>query len=164
MVKTVIGVFDNYDQAEKAVAQLRKSGYDTNEISIVAKDKQADRNSGNGEDDTALNMGTIAGGTATGGALGGLAGLAMGAGALAIPGFGPIIAAGPIAGLLSGAATGGVAGGLIDWGIPEEQGKHYEDEIKQGKILAAVRTHEQKIEKAADIFRQNGASDVNIQQ
>jgi uncharacterized membrane protein len=163
MVKTVIGVFDSYDQAEKAVAKLRQSGYDTNEISIVAKGEQG-QNGGDEEGDTTLGMSTVAGGTTTGGVLGGLAGLAMGAGALAIPGFGPIIAAGPIAGLLSGAATGGVAGGLIDWGVPEEQGKHYEDEVKEGKILAAVRTHEQKIDNAAEIFRQNGAHDVNTQQ
>ena len=163
MVKTVIGVFDSYDQAEKAVAELRQSGYDTNEISIVAKGEQG-QNGGDEEGDTTLGMDTVAGCTTTGGVLGGLAGLAMGAGALAIPGFGPIIAAGPIAGLLSGAATGGVAGGLIDWGIPEEQGKHYEDEVKKGKILAAVRTHEQKIDNAAEIFRQNGAHNVNTQQ
>ncbi|HHV17425.1 MAG TPA: hypothetical protein GXZ27_00975 [Thermoanaerobacterales bacterium] len=163
MVKTVIGVFDSYDQAEKAVAELRQSGYDTNEISIVAKGEQG-QNGGAEEGDTTLGMDTVVGGTTTGGVLGGLAGLAMGAGALAIPGFGPIIAAGPIAGLLSGAATGGVAGGLIDWGIPEEQGKHYEDEVKKGKILAAVRTHEQKIDNAAEIFRQNGAHNVNTQQ
>ena len=102
------------------------------------------------------------GGTTTGGVLGGLAGLAMGAGALAIPGFGPIIAAGPIAGLLS-VQLPGVAG-AHRLGIPEEQGKHYEDEVKKGKILAAVRTHEQKIDNAAEIFRQNGAHNVNTQQ
>jgi len=65
--------------------------------------------------------------------------------------------------LLSGAATGGVAGGLIDWGIPEEQGRKYEEEVKNGKILAAVRTHETKVDSAAEIFRQNGARDVNTQ-
>ncbi|HHY71367.1 MAG TPA: hypothetical protein GX519_06955 [Thermoanaerobacterales bacterium] len=163
MVKTVIGVFDSYDQAEKAVAKLRQSGYDTNEISIVAKGKQG-RNGDDDEGSTTLGMSTVAGGTTTGGVLGGLAGLAMGAGALAIPGFGPIIATGPIAGLLSGAATGGLAGGLIDWGIPEEQGRHYEGEVKKGKILAAVRTHEQKIDNAAEVLKQNGANDVNTQQ
>ncbi len=164
MVKTVIGVFDSHDQAEKAVAKLRQSGYDTNEISIVAKGTKQAQNGDDDEGDATLGMDTVADGTTTGGVLGGLAGLAMGAGALAIPGLGPIIAAGPIAGLLSGAATGGVAGGLIDWGVPEEQGRHYEDEVKKGKVLAAVRTNEQKIDNAAEIFRQNGAHDVNTQQ
>jgi uncharacterized membrane protein len=164
MVKTVIGVFESHDQAEKAVAELRQSGFDTNEISIVAKEQQGQGQDTQGDTTMGMGMGTVADGTTTGGVLGGLAGLAMGAGALAIPGLGPIIAAGPIAGLLSGAATGGVAGGLIDWGIPEEQGRKYEEEVKKGKILAAVRTHEEKIDSAAEIFRQNGAHDVNTQQ
>ncbi|TYP53265.1 general stress protein [Thermosediminibacter litoriperuensis] len=157
MAKTVIGVFENREQAEKAVNEMRDSGFDTNEISIVAKGGQrGERNGDNG----AMGMDTVADGTTTGGVLGGLAGLAVGAGALAIPGLGPIIAAGPIAGLLSGAATGGIAGGLIDWGIPEERGRYYEEEVKRGKILAAVRTHDQKVERAADVMRRNGARDV----
>jgi len=167
MAKSVMGVFDNKQDAEKAVSQMRNSGFDTNEISIVAKGGKDDgRNNRNGggnggaEDDGGLGMDNIADGTTTGGVLGGLAGLAMGAGALAIPGLGPIIAAGPIAGLLSGAATGGVAGGLLDWGIPEERGRYYEGEVKKGKILAVVRAHDQKVGDAATIMRQNGAKDV----
>ncbi|HHW03695.1 MAG TPA: hypothetical protein GXX35_12980 [Thermoanaerobacterales bacterium] len=166
MVKTVIGVFDSKEQAEKAVSQMRNSGFDTNEISIVAKNGgdgnsgKPNANGGGDEDDETLGMGTVADGTTTGGVLGGLAGLALGAGALAVPGMGPIIAAGPIAGLISGAATGGVAGGLIDWGIPEERGRYYEGEVKKGKILAAVRAHEQKVGNAATIMRKNGAKDV----
>ena len=62
--------------------------------------------------------------------------------------------------MLTGAATGGVAGGLIDWGIPEDRGQYYEGEVRKGSILAAVRTQEQKVDNAADIFRQNGARDV----
>ena len=155
MSKTVIGIFESRQQAEKAVSEMRNSGFDTNEISVVAKGRQ--QGNDNGE---TMNMDTVADGTTTGGILGGLAGLAVGAGALAIPGLGPIVAAGPIAGMLSGAATGGIAGGLLDWGIPEERGRYYEEEVKRGKILAAVRTHEQKVQKAADIMRQNGARDV----
>jgi uncharacterized membrane protein len=109
-------------------------------------------------------MGTdnVADGTATGGVIGGLAGLAVGAGALAIPGIGPLIAAGPIAGLLSGAATGGIAGGLIDWGIPQERGKFYEEKVKQGNILVSVRTSANRINDAADTLRRNGARDVEV--
>jgi hypothetical protein len=161
MAKTVIGVFDSREQAEKAVSEMRNSGFDINEISIVAKGGRGDGNNGNGDEgDDVLGMGNVADGTTTGGVLGGLAGLALGAGALAIPGLGPIIAAGPIAGLLSGAATGGIAGGLIDWGIPEERGRYYEGEVKKGKMLAAVRAHDQKVNTAADIMRKNGARDV----
>jgi len=159
MAKAVTGVFNTRDEAERAVADLRKSGFYTNEISIVAKDdRQGQANENSNEDN--MGMGMMSSGTATGGVLGGIAGLALGAGAIAIPGLGPIIAAGPIAGLLSGAATGGIAGGLLDMGIPEDRGKYYEDEVKKGKILALVRAEDDKVNKAAEIFRQNGAKDV----
>lgn len=154
MLKTVVGLFDSKDQAEKAVSALRGRGF-YEEISIVA----ADRNKA-GDRNTENNQGSVASGVSTGGMLGGLAGLAMGAGALVIPGIGPILAAGPIAGLLSGAATGGIAGGLIDWGIPAERGEYYEGKVKEGKILASVRTDEAKINDAARIMRENGAKDV----
>lgn len=155
MSKTVIGVFSSENAAQRAVEELRNSGFGTNEISIVARENR--RSDGN------TTMGTendISGGVTTGGVLGGLAGLAAGAGALAIPGIGPLVAAGPIAGLLSGAATGGIAGGLIDWGIPEERGRYYEGKVREGKILATVRAEESKVNQAAQILRAHGATDV----
>lgn len=157
MAKTVIGVFESRDQAEKAIDQLRDSGFDKNEISILTKGKAQDLSIEGGED---VDTGTATGGTTAGGILGGIAGLALGAGALAIPGLGPIMAAGPIVGLLSGAATGGIAGGLIDLGIPEDRGRYYEGEVRKGGVLAAIRSNEQKIQSAADIMRENGAKDV----
>lgn len=176
MAKTVIGVFEERDKAEKAVAEMRKSGgFHTDEISIVQKGSGDQGQSqgggqrgghGGGPNDSgdndidSLGMGTTADGTTTGGVLGGLAGLAAGAGALVIPGIGPLVAAGPIAGLLSGAATGGIAGGLIDWGIPEKRGKHYEGEVRKGKTLVTVRTSDDKIGDAAGIMRNFGAKDV----
>lgn len=162
MLKTVLGLFDSRDQAEKAVSDLRGSGFHE-EISILAADKSkagGDTERYNQLSRPAAGGGSMATGVSTGGVLGGLAGLAMGAGALAIPGIGPVIAAGPIAGLISGAATGGIAGGLIDWGIPAERGRFYEGKVREGKILASVRTDENKVNKAANILRRNGAQDV----
>lgn len=162
MLKTVIGLFDTRSQAEKAVSDLRGRGFHE-EISILAADKSkanSDAERYNQLSRPATGGGSISSGLTTGGMLGGLAGLAMGAGALAIPGIGPIVAAGPIAGLLSGAATGGIAGGLIDWGIPAERGRFYEGKVREGKILASVRTDEKKVLDAAQILRQNGAQDV----
>ncbi len=161
MAKTVISTFNSRDSAERAVSDLRSKGFDR-EISIVAKDDQ--RAQGQRRDDNALNMGgdPVFDGTTTGGVLGGLAGLAAGAGALAIPGIGPIIAAGPIAGLLSGAATGGIAGGLLDWGIPAERGRYYEERVKQGNILVSVRTDDKKASDAANVLRNYGSQDVEI--
>ena len=160
-MSTVIGVFHDISAAENAVKALRDKGFKDNEISIIAKDEQK-RQSGSGDMETGGEMGTdgIGDGTAWGAGLGGVAGLLAGAGALAIPGIGPIIAAGPLAGVLSGAVTGGVAGGVIDLGIPEERGQQYEEELKQGGVLAVIETSSDKVNDASSILRQNGAKDV----
>lgn len=160
VVSTVIGVFKESESAEKAVKTLRDKGFNENEISIIARDegKTVKRDMEVGGDlGGAENIGD---GTAWGGALGGIAGLLAGVGALAIPGIGPIVAAGPLAGALSGAVTGGVAGGLIDLGIPEERGQEYEQQLKSGGILAVIETSEDKISEASQILRRNGATDV----
>lgn len=159
MSKTVVAIFEARERAEQAVKELRAKGFEK-EISLLTKDEQEGR--GKGEQGGGLTMGggSVAGGVTTGGVIGGLAGLAMGAGALVIPGLGPLIAAGPIAGLLSGAATGGIAGGLIDWGIPEQEGRQLEEEIKAGKTLVTVRSD--RAEDAASILRHNGANKVKV--
>lgn len=152
MAKTVIGVFRNRQDAEAAVNELRQKGFGR-EISVVTRDQ----GQGGGG-------GTLAEGVVTGGALGGLAGLLAGAGALAIPGVGPILAAGPIAGALTGAATGGLAGGLIDWGIPEQRGRFYEQKLREGNLVAMVKSSDPKVNEAADILRRHGAQDVETHQ
>lgn len=157
MSKTIVGVFRSEDQAQRAIGALRQAGFTENEISLVAREKKG----GEGREGGTLTAGQdITGGVTTGGVLGGLAGLAAGAGALVIPGIGPLVAAGPLAGLLSGAAAGGIAGGLIDWGIPAERGRYYEEQVRQGQILAAIRTGDDKVEQAAQILREAGAQDV----
>jgi len=165
MSKTVIGVFADRNKAEKAVHQLRNHGFG-GEISVVAKGQE---NPGANEDYKGIDMNSrftggdsVSDGTATGTFIGGLAGLAVGAGALVIPGLGPIIAAGPIAGLLSGAAAGGIAGGLIDYGIPEADVRNYEEEVKKGSVLAIVKTDDHKVEKVPNILRENGAANVKV--
>lgn len=160
-MSTVIGVFQDISTAERAVKALRDKGFTDNEISILARNEES-----TGPESQDMEMGddfgtdSIADGTAWGGALGGAAGLLAGVGALAIPGIGPIIAAGPLAGILSGAVTGGVAGGLIDLGIPEERGREYEENLKQGGVLAVIETSSDKVNDASDILRQNGATEV----
>lgn len=154
--KSVIGVFNSRDNAEQAVNSLRSQGFTTEEINIVSKNKnQQSQGAEYFEDD-------ITDGALTGGTLGGIGGLLLGAGALAIPGVGPVIAAGPIAAALSGAVAGGIAGGLIDWGIPAEAGKRYEQHVAQGGILAIIRSDAVKSNQAAQVLRQNGAKDVEI--
>lgn len=153
-VKSVIGVFNSHDKAEQAVNSLRAQGFTTEEINIVSKNKkQQGQETEYVEDD-------ITDGALTGGTLGGIGGLLLGAGALAIPGVGPVLAAGPIAAALSGAVAGGITGGLIDWGIPAEAGRRYEQQVVQGGILAIIRSDAAKANQAAQILRQNGAKDV----
>ncbi|MGI6359327.1 MAG: general stress protein [Bacillota bacterium] len=180
MSKTVLGVFSSEQQAEKAVHALRDRGFTTNEISIVQKNDRNQRGHGAGEgrhrDSGNMAIGgagfsgdadarggdtdSVADGVASGATWGGLAGLALGAGALAVPGIGPLLAAGPIAAALTGAATGGLAGGLIDWGVPESVGREYESRVREGGVLAVIRVSEQKADEAAKILREYGASDV----
>jgi uncharacterized membrane protein len=151
--QTVIGVFESRAKAENAVNTLRKQGFTTEEINIVSKKQKNQDQDGTYDDD-------ITDGTLTGGTLGGIGGLLMGAGALMLPGIGPIIAVGPITAAVGGAIAGGIAGGLIDWGIPAEASQRYEQEVAGGSILAIIRTDTTKVSSAAQILRQNGAKDV----
>lgn len=160
-MSTVVGVFDDRSQAEKAVNEIRKAGITDDKISIAAREEQVrEKGRGDHENGDMLRDNDMTTGATTGGTLGGLAGLLAGAGALAIPGVGPIIAAGPIAAGLSGAAAGGLAGGLVDLGIPREKGQEYEEEIKRGGLLAVVETDDNKVNDVASYMKRNGARKV----
>lgn len=140
MEKKIVGVFETEQEAAKAIGELQRRGVPTDAISIIAKDDR-DVETVTEETGTKAPEG-VATGAATGGVLGGVVGLMAGVGALAIPGIGPILAAGPIAATLAGAAvgagTGGLFGGLIGLGIPEDEAKEYETYIDQGRILVLV--------------------------
>ncbi|MBE3573957.1 MAG: hypothetical protein IMW99_00635 [Firmicutes bacterium] len=152
-MSTVVGLFARRQDAEFAVQELRNQGFG-DDISVVAKDDKKE-----GAKDGGVNLTT---GATTGGVLGGAAGLLAGVGALAIPGIGPVIAMGPIAAGLTGAVAGGLAGSLVDLGIPQQRGRFFEEQVRQGRILAAVKTDSSKAQKAADILRSKGAQDVEI--
>lgn len=158
METTVIGIMQGNSQAEEVVRDMREQGFEENEISIVTRDEREETQEEGSE--ISFEDQNLGDGTATGGAIGGVAGLLMGAGALLIPGVGPIIAAGPLAGALTGVVTGGIAGGLIDFGIPEERGKEYEERVKKGDILVAVKTDGERVDSAASILRRHGAEEV----
>ena len=153
-MSTIIGVFDDKSDAENSVEDIKNAGITDDKISIVAKEDQVSENE-NQEDNQDLTAGATTGGT-----LGGLAGLMAGAGALTIPGIGPVVAAGPIAAGLSGVAAGGLTGSLVDMGVDQERGQYYEDEVKSGAILATVEADQAKINDVASYMRRNGARDV----
>lgn len=171
MQKTIVGLFTSEESARTAIATLRDRGYTENEINLIHKGRGSDGETSTSslgmtnstdEDDFDMGVGDVSAGLASGATWGGLAGLALGAGALAIPGAAPLVAAGPIAAALTGAATGGIAGGLIDWGIPEERGRHYEDRVSKGELLTIIKVSENRANEAAGILRDNAAKDVEV--
>lgn len=162
MSKTVVGLFDNREYAERAAKQVKEQGLRTDDISIIAR--QGDDNGTAGgasmtRDGTQDND-NISDGVVSGGVLGGIAGLVIGAGSLIVPGLGIIAAAGPIAGLLSGAVTGGIVGGLVDLGIPESKSRQYETDIRHGQILFSMRTDDDKVDRISSILKNSGATSI----
>jgi hypothetical protein len=161
--KAVLGLVANHAQAETVVSDLRDSGFSYNDISALFPDKSGTRDFAH-EQNTKAPEGAVAGAGA-GGAIGGTLGLLAGIGALAIPGLGPFIAAGPILAALSGAAAGaavgGVAGALIGMGIPEVEAKQYEGKIKGGNILISVHVEDGNLrDRAKKILERHGATDI----
>jgi len=159
----VFGIYKGRVQAEQTVDRLLAAGFSNNDISVLLPDQQSSKEFAH-EKNTKAPEGTTTGVT-TGGAIGGTLGLLAGIGALAIPGVGPFIAAGPIMGALAGLGVGGAVGGLIGalvgLGIPEYEAKRYEGRIKDGGILLSVHcdtSHE--ISRAKEILKQSGAEDI----
>jgi hypothetical protein len=165
MKKSVIGIVETQIQAERIVDQLQQSGVPSNEISVLFPDKRGGKDFAH-EHHTKAPEGAVAG-VGAGGVIGGTLGLLAGIGALAIPGVGPLIAAGPLMATLSGAAAGaavgGIAGGLIGMGVPEFEAKSYEGKIKSGNLLIAVHVEDGDIEKRAkQTLEANGAHDISV--
>lgn len=161
---TTIGVFESHEQAERAVNKLKQTGFSEQEVSLVARGRGGQgKQAGRGDmeaGDEGFAGGDMSDGAMWGGGIGAVGGLLASAGALAIPGIGPIVAAGPLAAALSGAVAGGVAGGLLDMGIPEDRGRQFEQEVKQGRILCVVEADDARVKEAARILREAGARNV----
>lgn len=165
MKKAVIGIVDTINQAELTVEALQRApNIGVNDISVLLPDKRASRDFAH-EHSTKAPEGAVTGASA-GGLLGGTLGLLAGIGALAIPGVGPLIAAGPVLAALSGAAAGaavgGISGALVGMGIPEIEAKTYEGKLRGGNILIAVHTDSAEAQKAArEILKRGGAHDID---
>lgn len=163
-MSTVIGVFDDKERAKAAIEALEDEGFGEDELSVVAKDDSGggDDDGGDGGDMNMVNADDVTEGVAWGGGIGAVGGLLAGLGALAIPGIGPIVAAGPLAAALSGAVAGGLAGGLIDLGIPETEGQRFEQDVKEGRVLAVVECDRSEADRAEELLRQHGADEVQV--
>ena len=187
-MRTIAGLYNRFEDAQAAVRDLLDAGFDKNQIDLIARDTKGQYsryfNKGNRDTyqtetlGTTKDMGTTtdqgsnvgegtAAGAGIGAVLGGLGGLLLGLGTLAIPGIGPVLAAGPIVGTLvgagAGAVTGGIIGALVGLGIPEEHAHAYAEGIRRGGTLVVVRAADENADKAIDILRQYNPVDINKQ-
>lgn len=170
MAKTVIGLYDHFEDARKTIEELVDAGFSRDDISMVASDSNEEyrRYLDEGGEDVAGGEDVTGGavtGAGIGAVLGGLGGLLVGLGALAIPGIGPVLAAGPLVSALAGAgigaAAGGIVGALVDLGVPEEEAGYFSEGIRRGGTLVTVRTTEDRASQAADIMNRHNPVDVN---
>lgn len=164
MAKAVFCIAKSADQAVHIINELKAAGFSNNDVSVLLPDRDGTRDFAHAHHTKAPEgaaAGAVAGGVAAG-VLGWLAGI----GSLAIPGVGPLIAAGPIMAALSGVAAGGAAGGiagaLVGFGIPEYEAKQYEGKLKSGNVLISVHTENSNQKKVAkEIFEGSQASDIS---
>ena len=159
----VFGLYATPNLAENAVDHLLALGFNNTDISVLLPDDETSRSFAH-EKHTKAPEGTATGATA-GGVIGGTLGLLAGIGMLAVPGVGPLIAAGPIVAALAGVGAGGTLGGsvgaLVGMGIPEYEAKRYEGKVKDGNILISVHTENgDEVSAAKDIFKRAGAEDI----
>lgn len=157
-----VAIFDDRDDAQDAINALRDAGFSADDISVVARDRDT---AGALAESTGTEAGAgAATGALAGGLLGGVAGWLVGIGALAIPGVGPIIAAGPIAAALGGAALGAAGGGIIGAltgaGVPEEEARYYDTEFQRGGILVTANAPG-RFGEAMSILREHGGRDAS---
>ena len=157
------GIYRTRQHVEEAVQELVSSGFRTEDISVLFPQNEGTKDFAH-EKHTKAPEGAATG-AATGGAIGGTLGLLGGLGALAIPGIGPFLAAGPIMGALAGLGAGGAVGGLVGalagMGIPEYEAKRYEGQIREGGILLSVHCDDSEwVGRAKDVLKRTGAEDV----
>ena len=164
MKKAVMCFVENHDEAAYVVGQLQAAGFANRDISVLFSDQQGSKDFAH-EHNTKAPEGAMAG-VGAGGVVGGALGLVAGLGALAIPGLGPFIAAGPLMAVLSGAAAGaalgGVTGALVGMGIPEVEAKRYEGKLRHGNILIAVSTDDAEQQKQVEHIFQERAGERRV--
>ena len=160
----VFGIYSTRGQVETAADLLARSGFPVTDISVLLPESLGNKDMGT-EKATKAPEGAAAG-AGSGAIVGGTLGLLAGIGALAIPGVGPLIAAGPImaalAGIGVGGAVGGFTGALIGMGIPEYEAKRYEGRLQKGGILLSVHCDtSEEIDRAKELLERTGAEDIS---
>lgn len=164
--QSVIGVYDDMSKAEEAIRRLDRSGFPIKQVSILARDLQSER-----EVHGYVAIGDVMkGGAGTGAWLGGLFGILFGAAFLWVPGFGPLLVAGPFAaallggieGAVAGAAGGGILGALFSWGVSKKHILKYEEHLRGGKYLLVVHGNHDQVESAREVLSGTGPAELNV--
>jgi len=160
----VFGIYRDRSHVETGVDSLVNAGFRSTDISVLLPENVGTKDFAHEKNTKAPEGATT--GAGAGALTGGTLGLLAGIGALAIPGLGPFIAAGPIMGALAGAGAGGVVGGLIGalvgMGIPEYEAKRYEGLVKNGGVLLSVHCDDKDwVKRAKSILEQTGATDIS---
>jgi hypothetical protein len=160
----VFAIYGTRGAVEEAVTSLEAAGFRSTDISVLAPENEGTKDLAH-EKHTKAPEGTAAG-TITGGAIGGILGGLIGVGLIAIPGLGPLLAAGPIIAALTGVGSGGVVGGiigaLVGLGIPEYEAKRYEGRIKMGGLLVSVHCDNQDwVKRAREVLEHTGGEDIS---
>ncbi|MDQ1558452.1 MAG: hypothetical protein QOD32_1512 [Pyrinomonadaceae bacterium] len=169
MAKTIIGLFDNRAEAQSVVQELLSENFRREDISVMSKKLEGQERQGEQveyvEEDGDEQVKDMAKGAGTGAAIGGLAGLLLSLTALAIPGIGPVMAAGPLAAIIAGAGIGATAGGLISGltrlGVPEDDANYYAEGVRRGGTLISVDAADDKAESAVAIMKRHGAVEID---
>jgi len=161
---SVFAVYTTRDEVERTITALRDRGFRATDVSVLWPDNP-------GSKDLAHELHTkapegAAAGAGTGAGIGGTLGWLAGIGALAIPGIGPLIAAGPIVAALAGAgaagAVGGLTGALVGYGVPEIEAKRYEGRVRKGGILVSVHADNAEwAKRARELLAQSGGQDIS---
>src|SRR5438270_6331421 len=159
----VFGIFRSREAVEEAVTALENAGFRKTDISVLLPENEGTKDLAH-EKHTKAPEGAAAG-SVTGGAIGGILGGLVGVGLIAIPGLGPLLAAGPIIAALTGVGSGGVVGGIVGaiagLGIPEYEAKRYEGRIKLGGLLLSVHCDDAHwVKRAKDIMEQTGGEEI----
>lgn len=169
MARTVVAMFDSLSEAQDAVQDLVDNGVPRDHISVVGNDARGEYTTEHDHDHESAAAEGAGAGAVGGGVVGGVLGLLVGIGALAIPGIGPVIAAGPLVAALGtaaagagiGAAAGGLLGALVGAGIPEEDAHLYAEGVRRGGTLVTVTTEQGMADTAYRVLHRHNAVDVD---
>lgn len=173
-LKTIVGLYDDLNDARNAVQELSQGGVRRDDINLVAHasaeeysryfDQEGRYNTAHGHTDTDSSASGAAAGAGVGAVIGALGGLVLGLSLIPIPGIGPIVAAGPLAAALTGAGVGAVVGGLLGAltgiGVPEEHAGYYAEGVRRGGSLVIVKTDASMLDNVSSILNRHNPVDV----